>query len=793
MIQKILKTKLWLLCGLAFLNVIYYAFYKNFPDNTLTISSSDGDLSYLSYYLSSLFTLASYHVGIWIVAPCFTYFFIYKTILNKRNKEFDLFIPLLLSGFFFSLSFIFFPEFIGKGLLYKSDKVLDTYVVFFMILLFGFFVALVTMRGALWDSLSIMQSQLGHFGRNGGLFINHKFKQLNSLLDNVRRKNSSVEFKNKAISFLKSGIKNSKTNKLSTTTGKSSISADRNLTESTLNNTNPSKNNSKDENPDLDVKTKTQEPPINYKVENHPKVLDSVASLAKVEKSKKSKNSIEGEDFFQSEVLIDCISDNTNHERIKGPDKHYFDSICSTIESKLNEFNVRGQIINILKGPVVDTFELDLGEGIKASKVKGLEDDIGLALNGAPIRVVYPLKGRSTIGIEVPRNPREFIYLDEVLQTPVFNESNNRLPIAMGKDAFGEVAVVDLAGMPHMLVAGATGAGKSVFINTLLVSLIIKKSPKELKLVLIDPKQLELALFSTLPHLMLPVITEAKSAAISLLWAVEEMERRYTILKEMGVKNIEGFNKKLKAAGPSILWKISQYYENGDEDGYELPYIVIVIDEFADLILTKSGKDIETNVNRLAAKARAAGIHLVLATQRPSTDVITGVIKANFPTRVAFRVTTGHDSKTILDQYGAQKLLGKGDMLYKHGVELLRLHSSFVDETEIEVLVEKLSEIPSEFNEEAIKFLETGGEEDPESSGEVSSGGTFVSGTSDDPVYQEALQVVMESGQASASMLQRRLRVGYNRAANIIDELERNGIVGPAQGSKPRKVLARPD
>ncbi len=447
--------------------------------------------------------------------------------------------------------------------------------------------------------------------------------------------------------------------------------------------------------------------------------------------------------FFKSQDLINCISDNTEHAQVASPDQDYFDCIIQTIEGKLQEFKITGNIINILKGPVVDTFELDLGEGIKASKVKGLEDDIGLALNGSPIRVVYPLKGRSTIGIEVPRNPREFIYLDEVLQTPIFNESKKRLPIAMGKDAFGEVSVVDLAGMPHMLVAGATGAGKSVFVNTMLVSLIIKKSPKDLKLILIDPKQLELAVFSDLPHLMLPVITEAKSASVALLWAIEEMERRYTILKDMGVKNIDGFNRKLKTAGPSVLWKISQYYKDGDENGYELPYIVIVIDEFADLILTKSGKDIEINVNRLAAKARAAGIHLVLATQRPSTDVITGVIKANFPTRVAFTVTNGHDSRTILDQYGAEKLLKNGDMLYKQGVELLRLHSSYVDETEIETLVEKLSEIPSDFNQEAVEFLETGGEEESEV---TESAGNFVSGTSDDPVYQEALQVVMESG-----------------------------------------------
>ena len=269
------------------------------------------------------------------------------------------------------------------------------------------------------------------------------------------------------------------------------------------------------------------------------------------------------------------------------------------------------------------------------------------------------------------------------------------------------------------------------------------------------------------------------------------MDKRYTILKEMGVKNIEGFNKKVKTCDQSILFKINEYYEDKEDPGYELPYIVVVIDEFADLILSKAGKEIELNVNRLAAKARAAGIHLVVATQRPSTDVVTGVVKANFPTRVAFRVSTGHDSKTILDQYGAEKLLGKGDMLYKHGVDLMRMHSSFVEENEVEGLIEKLATIPQTFNQEAIDFLENGGES--LENDEAASAGSYTSGTSDDPVYQQALEVVMENGSASASMLQRRLRVGYNRAANLVEEMERNGIVGPAQGSKPRKVLARND
>ena len=489
--------------------------------------------------------------------------------------------------------------------------------------------------------------------------------------------------------------------------------------------------------------------------------------------------------FFESKELIDCISVQSSNSKISARESTYFDKIATTIEEKLAEFKVTANVINILKGPVVDTFELELGEGIKVSKVKNLSEDVGLALMGVPIRMVYPMSGKSTIGVEVPRKNREIIYLDEVLKSREFKKSEMALPIAMGKNAFGETTVVNLASMPHMLVAGATGAGKSVFINTLLVSLIIKRSPEEMKLILIDPKQLELALYQDLPHLMLPVMTQPQESSIALLWAVDEMERRYSILKEMSVKNIDGFNKKVKTADRRQIAKIQEHYDE-DVDRYELPYLVIVVDEFADLMLTKMGKEIETNISRLAAKARAAGIHIVLATQRPSTDVITGVIKSNFPTRVSFRVSSNMDSRVVLDQTGAEKLLGKGDMLFKQGVETQRVHSAYVDEEEIEVLVEKLSHLPHEFNSSAMEFVEKGGEESFEDQGVP---GVIGGPSEKDPYYEEAVRVVIEQGSASASMIQRRLRVGYNRAANLIDQLELNGIVGPAQGSKPRKIL----
>ncbi len=438
---------------------------------------------------------------------------------------------------------------------------------------------------------------------------------------------------------------------------------------------------------------------------------------------------------------------------------------------------------------MVDTFELELGPGVKVAGVTNRTDDLSLALMGAPIRMVYPMKGKSTIGIEVPRNPRDLIYLDEVLKARAFKDSSYRLPIAMGKDAYGDAAIIDLASTPHFLVAGTTGAGKSVFINTLLVSLIIKLSPKKLRLIMIDPKQLELALYQTLPHLIMPVVTDPQIASISLMWAIDEMERRYSVLKDFGVKNIEGFNKKVKIAGHELLCKINKYYEDVDAMDFEMPYIVIVVDEFADLVLSKSGKAIENSISRLAAKARASGIHIVLATQRPSTDVITGVIKANFPTRVAFRVTTNMDSRVILDTMGAEKLLGKGDMLFKQGIETLRMHSAYVDEDEIENLVKKLSTIPSEYDPGAIEFIENNGSANEEIDGYFADSEGIAQ---KDDKYEEAVRVVAMHRVASASFLQRRLGVGYNRAANLVEEMERQGIVGPAQGSKPRKVLVPP-
>ena len=764
MTNKIHKYQLVFLFLLAVINIFFYYFGSHLPDNSFVISSTNSNPNVITFYFYSFISYLSYFVGPWIIAPFFAYSFFYAFVISKRHSDADILVPVVTSIFFYGVFFLAAPQLVGKGLLHLSNEVFGTYTIFFTTLFFGFVVFALTLRGSFFATMKTAQHTMERIGLASWKLIGENSNKVIDKVKNRKKGAVKIALHQKAIAFVKEG-----TNKVKDKA--SSI-----------------KETKKEQAPETEVITPRVNKEEIEEVEEVKVKENASVEIKETEIPTKVRKAIPA-NFFKSEELIDCIKTNPNLSNPKSPDNHYFDTIKVAIEQKLHEFKIECAITNVLKGPVVDTFELDLGEGVKLSKVLGLSDDLGLALNGVPIRMVYPMKGKSTIGIEVPRNPREFIFLDEVLRSREFEKTQNRLPVCMGKDAFGDVKVVDLAGMPHMLVAGATGAGKSVFINTMLVSLITKKSPSQLKLILIDPKQLELALYERLPHLMLPVINSPKETAIALLWLVQEMERRYTILKEMGVRNIDGFNNKVKNCDPKMLYKINQYYNDADDQGYELPYLVCVIDEFADLIHSKVGKEIEVNVNRLAAKARAAGIHIVLATQRPSTDVITGVIKANFPTRVAFTVTTGHDSKTILDKYGAEKLLKRGDMLYKHGVDLLRLHSAFIEEEEIEGLIDKLATIDVKYNQGAMDFMENGGDEFEQEPSEAKV--TFVSGTTDDPVYNEAIEIVMQKGSASASMLQRALRVGYNRAANIIDEMEKNGIVGPAQGSKPRKVIGR--
>ncbi|HEY1679022.1 MAG TPA: DNA translocase FtsK [Candidatus Sulfotelmatobacter sp.] len=457
--------------------------------------------------------------------------------------------------------------------------------------------------------------------------------------------------------------------------------------------------------------------------------------------------------------------------------------LAQVLTEKYAEFDVHGQITQINPGPVVTTFEFKPEAGIKYSRITNLCDDLCLALKAESI-LIERMPGKSTVGIQVPNRQREIIWLRENIESQEFMGTKSRLTIAMGKDINGRIVTADLAGMPHLLIAGSTGAGKSVAINAMIMSILYKATPEQVRLILVDPKRLELGNYEGVPHLYTPIITEPKLAANALRNAVREMERRLKVLAAKGVRNIDQYNKLFDQSGTPSLFE-----EGSDEK--PLPYIVIIIDELADLMMLDSS-NVEESITRLAQMARAVGIHLVLATQRPSVDVITGLIKANFPARVSFRVATKVDSRTILDSNGAEALLGKGDMLYlpSGSARVHRLHAAFVTEKEIAAVVEfwksqGLAEYQQQFLEAPKEEREAGAAGGSESG----DGGS----AEDDPMYGEAVKLVIEFGKASTSLLQRRLRIGYGRAAHLIDLMEQDGIVGAADGPKPREVLKRPD
>ena len=456
--------------------------------------------------------------------------------------------------------------------------------------------------------------------------------------------------------------------------------------------------------------------------------------------------------------------------------------LAQVLTDRYAEFDVHGQVTQINPGPVVTTFEYKPEAGIKYSRIIGLTDDLCLALRAESI-LVERMPGKSTVGIQVPNREREIIWLRENIESQEFIGSKSKTTLAMGKDINGRLAVADLAGMPHLLIAGSTGTGKSVAINAMIMSILYKSTPDQVRLVLVDPKRLELGNYEGIPHLLTPIITEPKLAANALRNAVREMERRLKLLAAKGVRNIAGYNA-LFDDTPSLFAA-----ESSDEG--PIPYIVIIIDELADLMML-DGHNVEESITRLAQMARAVGIHLVLATQRPSVDVITGLIKANFPARISFRVATKVDSRTILDANGAESLLGRGDMLYlpSGSARVHRLHAPFVTEKEIAGVVEfwKAQGL-AQYQE---KFLETPKEDrEAATNGDDGSGG--VSEDDNDPLFNDAVRLVIEFGKASTSLLQRRLRIGYGRAAHLIDLMERDGIVGAADGPKPREVLKRPD
>jgi S-DNA-T family DNA segregation ATPase FtsK/SpoIIIE len=530
-------------------------------------------------------------------------------------------------------------------------------------------------------------------------------------------------------------------------------------------------------------------------------------------------------------------------------DKEAFLSTAERLRAKLADFGIVGEVVEIRPGPVVTMYEFLPGPGIKISKIAALADDLAMAMEAMRVRIVAPIPGKGVVGIEVPNRDRETVYLKEIVEQDVFQRSSSKLAMAMGKDIEGMPYVLDLGKAPHLLIAGTTGSGKSVAVNAMIMSILLKATPEEVRFIMVDPKMLELSLYEGIPHLLLPVVTDPKKAALALRWAVEEMERRYQLLSDAGVRNIAGYNKlvegtkggarvalttrsgagAVKAKKPTSLLVVdvgdgeseeealarakeqtlgvpsprealedpratveSEQFEIAEtpDDGApepprelkKLPYLVVIIDELADLMMVAS-REVETSIARLAQMARAAGIHLMVATQRPSTDVVTGVIKANFPTRVTFMLRTKPDSMTILGTVGAESLLGMGDMLIMPptSASLVRVHGAFVSEAEIKKAVDHLkAQGKPVFDESILKPRE----EDLSDAG--------VEDELSDELYDQALAVVSEMRQVSISMLQRKMRIGYNRAARMIERMERDGIVGSADGAKPREVLLRP-
>ena len=473
-------------------------------------------------------------------------------------------------------------------------------------------------------------------------------------------------------------------------------------------------------------------------------------------------------------------------------DESALERSARVLEQKLADFGVEGRVVEVQPGPVVTMYKFEPGSGIKVSQIVNLADDLSMALRAATVRIQAPVPGEAVVGIEVPNRKREKVYLREIMEAEEFAAARSQLTIALGKDISGRPMAADLATMPHLLIAGATGTGKSVSIHTMIASILFNATADDVRFILIDPKMLELSVYENIPHLLVPVVVDPEKAAAALLWATQEMETRYRMMREMGVRNIDGYNRALGAAGKVVELKPVNQVEEGagrarsSEDGEpikhrRLPKIVIVIDELADLLLSE-GKTVERDITRLAQKARASGIHLILATQRPSVDVLTGLIKANLPARISLQVTSRVDSRTILDSIGAERLLGAGDMLFMPpgSAKLRRLHGPFVSETEIRRVVDFLRAQGAPDYQMEILETKVASEDGLE-------GGGFEA----DDLYDEAVRIVLETNQASVSMIQRRLRIGYNRAARMVEQMEREGLVTPGDGMRPREVRSR--
>jgi S-DNA-T family DNA segregation ATPase FtsK/SpoIIIE len=475
------------------------------------------------------------------------------------------------------------------------------------------------------------------------------------------------------------------------------------------------------------------------------------------------------------------------------PTTEQIEANAEALENVLQDFGVRGEIINARPGPVVTLYELEPAPGIKSSRVIGLADDIARSMSAISARVAV-VPGRNAIGIELPNELREKVYLREQLASDEYNNSPTKLPLCLGKTIGGEPVIVDLARMPHLLIAGTTGSGKSVAINTMILSLVYRLRPDQCRLIMIDPKMLELSVYDGIPHLLTPVVTDPKKAVVALKWAVREMEERYKKMSKLGVRNVDGYNARVAEAtakGEALTRTVhtgfdketgEAIYEKEQLDLEPLPYIVVIVDEMADLMMV-AGKDIEGAIQRLAQMARAAGIHVILATQRPSVDVITGTIKANFPTRISFQVTSKIDSRTILGEQGAEQLLGQGDMLYMAGGgRIIRVHGPFVSDDEVEKVVRHLK------SQGTPEYLEAVTAEQDDEDNPVFDATGMGGGDSND-LYKQAVQIVLRDRKASTSYIQRRLQIGYNRAASIMERMEQEGVVGQANHAGKREIL----
>ena len=522
-----------------------------------------------------------------------------------------------------------------------------------------------------------------------------------------------------------------------------------------------------DDEPNLDSEPEFQpEPEMEPAQESRPATIGGVEILNEVAENKKLLDQIERgkvekpKDF----VLPPLKFLNDPPKRSHNINEAEIDQQISNLLDKLRKFKIDGDVVRTYTGPIVTTFEFRPAPHIKVSKILTLQDDLAMALKAQTIRIQAPIPGKDVVGIEVPNQNLETIYLKEILESEVFKNASSPLTMALGKDIVGAPFVTDLKKLPHLLIAGTTGSGKSVGINAMLLSLLYRNSPQTLRLMMIDPKMLEFSIYNDIPHLLTPVITEAKKAITALSNMVAEMERRYKIMSQTRTKNIESYNEKMKSEG-----------------GEQFPYIVVIIDELADLMMT-SGKDVELYIGRLAQMARASGIHLIVATQRPSVDVVTGLIKANLPSRISYRVGQRIDSKVILDQMGAESLLGRGDMLFTPpgSPGVIRLHAPFASEKEIETIVNFLKEQQDVIYDE--KFLAEEG----------SSAGSAAGALGEDELdelYEEAKEIILSEQKTSISYLQRRLKIGYNKAANIIEQMEKMGVLSPVNAKGQREIL----